>query len=166
MTFLFWKTKASCPRNFTDNLKKVRPLFLLSHKGNSVNRGDNPRILKRCIYAMNLHLLNCFFNLTANALIRRKDRNVKLSLQVLPLKIVKSYRCSVCNSLIRQFILVLALMVCYWLDMQFINVGCLMVDYFLINEMYIWEHVGENDIIFIVEFRGIETRIFFLIDDF
>ena len=102
------------------------------------------------------------FNLTANALISRKDRNVKLSLQVLPLKIVKSYRCSVCNSLIRQFILVhLVLMVCYWLDMQFINVGCPMVEYFLINEMYIWEHVGENDIIFIVEFRGIETRIFF-----
>ena len=58
-------------------------------------------------------------------------------------------------------------MVCYWLDMQFINVGCPMVEYFLINEMYNWEHVGEYDIIFIVEFRGIETRIFFvLIDDF
>ena len=106
---------------------------------------------------LNLHLLNSFFQSNC----QWKDRNVKLSLQVLPLKIVKSYRCSVCNSLIRQFILVLALIVCYWLDMQFINVGCLMVDYFLINEMYIWEHVGENDIIFIVEFRGIETRIFF-----
>ena len=50
--------------------------------------------------------------------------------------------------------------------MQFINVGCPMVDYFLINEMFIWEHVGENDIIIIVEFTGIETRIFFFqIDD-